>query len=123
MYRRSSALARPFPKIKALAISNHQISRRALISPAFTKSSHFIMTQIQPDRLAPLKEAVAGLTSGNKLIAALEAAGNSSAAPVELITSVVIEAKSQKGNVAAAARVDLSNATSLISQMQFISPR
>lgn len=81
------------------------------------------MTQIQPDRLAPLKEAVAGLTSGNKLIAALEAAGNSSAAPVELITSVVIEAKSQKGNVAAAARVDLSNATSLISQMQFISPR
>ncbi|KAL4520836.1 hypothetical protein Ndes2526B_g00027 [Nannochloris sp. 'desiccata'] len=82
------------------------------------------MTQLQEDRLAPLKEAVAGLPSGNKLIAALEAADNSRAAPVELITSVVIEAKSQSVNAAAAAaRVDLSNATSLISQMQFISPR
>jgi hypothetical protein len=82
------------------------------------------MTQTQEDRLAPLKEAVAGLPSGNKLIAALEASDNAKGAPVELITSVVIEAKLQGGNgTDAAARVDLSNATSLISQMQFISPR
>lgn len=85
------------------------------------------MTQTQEDRLAPLKEAVAGLPSGNKLIAALEAS-DSKPAPVQLITSVVIEAKAQgaaqNGNgVAGAARVDLSNATSLISQLQFISPR
>lgn len=82
------------------------------------------MTQIQQDRLAPLKEAVAGLPSGNKLIAALEASDSKASAPVELITSVVIEAKTQNGNGAAStARVDLSNATSLITQMQFISPR
>jgi len=82
------------------------------------------MTQLQADRMAPLKEAVAGLPSGNKLIAALEAADNSNAAPVELMTAVVIEAKNQMGNGSTvAARVDLSNATSLISQMQFISPR
>ena len=85
------------------------------------------MTQMQEDRLGPLKQAVAGLPSGNKLIAALEAP-DSKAAPVELITSVVIEAKSQGGaqndsGAASTARVDLSNATSLISQMQFISPR
>jgi hypothetical protein len=81
------------------------------------------MTQLHRDRLAPLKEAVAGLPSGNKLIAALEGS-ESKAAPVELITAVVIEAKTQNGGgPAASARVDLSNATSLIAQMQFISPR
>jgi hypothetical protein len=80
------------------------------------------MTQLQEDRLGPLKEAVTGLPSGNKLITALQA--DSKAAPVELITAVVIEAKAQNANGSAAtARVDLSNATSLISQRQFISPR
>ena len=83
------------------------------------------MTQLQEDRLGPLKEAVAGLPSGNKLITALQA---DSKAPVDLITAVVVEAKAQgiaqnANGAAATARVDLSNATSLISQMQFISPR
>lgn len=82
------------------------------------------MTQTKEDRLGRLREAVVGLPSGSRLIAALEAK-NSVAAPIDLIIAVVNEAKGQKSAIETAAptRVDLGQSSSLIPQLQFLTPR
>lgn len=83
------------------------------------------MTQSNSDTLSRLRDAVAGLPSGPKLIAALEQAADPSTAPVELIASVVTEAKANRGaeNGGAPARLDLAGAASLIPALSFVAPR
>ena len=83
------------------------------------------MTQMEESRLGRLTEAVAGLPSGNKLIAALEEATNNAAVPIDIITAVVTEARASNSVATAPtpARADLSQASSLIPQLQFLTPR
>ena len=77
------------------------------------------------DHLSRLRAAVAGLPSGTKLITALVGAPETKTEHIELITTVVTEAKTKgaAANASATRTADLSTATSVISQLSFILPR